>query len=287
MTKNFGRPVALPPLKRASVQTRIAALQGRAPETRKSNPWAAVVLPLILVVTLCSSVLLPFSIAGQEGMQWARNLTLQRSVTASREAALKTASSVMGDAIAPFKSSSISVSLPFRSKWALPVTAYSARTSAPSANASPALFSGLSQFFAARTNFAAARSGASTASLRVRRDVADAVAAIGRSGGARRGASGFIVAEPGQNATPISRLGDYRAFLGAALPRLKDLSAPAYVAPAPSGSEAASGQQIKPAQDNKPEPLGLRTKRVEGEAMPDASEPRAALDAPRDADLAG
>ena len=268
------------------MQTRIAALQGRAPETPKDNPWSAVVLPLVLVVALCSSVLLPFSIAGQEGMQWARNLTLQRSVTASREAVLTTASSVMGDAIAPFKSSSISVSAPFRSKWELPATAYSARTSTPSTNASPALLSGLSQFFASRTNFAAARSDASTASLRVRRDVADAVAAIGRPAGAKRN-SGFIVAEPGQIATPITRLGDYRTLLGAAMPRLKDLSAPAYVAPAPSGSEAASGPQVKPAHDNKPEPLGLRTKRMEWESVPEAPEPRAALDALSDADLAG
>lgn len=241
--------MALPPIaKGASVQTRIAALKGHAPETPKSNPLTAVVLPLLLVVALCASAVLPFTIAGHEGMQWARNLTIQRTINASRDQALKTASAVIGEVIAPIKTSSLAVGSPFRAKWDLPTTAYSARSATTPANASPALFSGLNQFFAARPTFAAARSNAASATLRLRRDVADAVAAIGRPAGRGATQRGFVVADPNVNATPIARLGDYRTLLPSAMPKLKNLAAPAYVPDA-----AALG--VRPTLNATPDPI--------------------------------
>ena len=128
MTKDFGKPLPMPDLATAPRPGRVQNLKAKdAPKKRKST-LAVAVMPFLLVSLLCGSVVLPFTIAGQQGMQWARNVTTQKGIEQSRQALIKTAGAAVDDVLAPFKGGPQAFNLTFKPGAGLAMTPYSGRS---------------------------------------------------------------------------------------------------------------------------------------------------------------
>ena len=94
--------------------------QKDAPQKRQST-LGPVVVPFLLVSLLSGSVVLPFTIAGQQGMQWVRNLTMQQGIEQSRQALFKSAGAAVDDVLAPFKAAPQAFHLTFKPSTGIPM----------------------------------------------------------------------------------------------------------------------------------------------------------------------
>ena len=257
MTKDFGKPLPMPVSAKKPGQGRVQNLMDKQVPKKSQSALGPVVLPILLVSLLCGSVVLPFTIAGQQGMNWARNATVQQGIEQSRQALFKSAGAAVDDVLAPFKAGPQAFHLSFQPSAGIPMTPYVGRAAV--VRSSPVIaYSGFSALFAAKASPLFQRQAAvATPTPGVSPEVADAVAAIGRHNGPTRG----FVQTAGLSATPIARVNDYKSLLASAMPKLKNLAAPAYVPDA-----AALG--VRPTLDAD----GQSGKRVEVDGVPSGAE---------------